>query len=248
MGQKVNPNGLRLGIIKTWDARWYAPANEVPELLQEDLRIRKALDKKFANASVSKIIIERSKNRVIVTIYTAKPGMVIGREGAIKKEAVNELAKLTGKQVFLNVKEIKRPDLDATLVAKNIASQLENRASFRRVQKLAIMRAMKSGAKGCKTLISGRLAGAEIARSEGYSEGNVPLHTLRANVDYARAEALTTYGILGVKVWIYKGEVLSGRIQDEDASDMRPQRNRRPQGAAPRRNREDNGNANTKEN
>lgn len=249
MGQKVNPNGLRLGIIKTWDARWYAPANEVPELLQEDLRIRKALDKKFANASVSKIIIERSKNRVIVTIYTAKPGMVIGREGAIKKEAVNELAKLTGKQVFLNVKEIKRPDLDATLVAKNIASQLENRASFRRVQKLAIMRAMKSGAKGCKTLISGRLAGAEIARSEGYSEGNVPLHTLRANVDYARAEALTTYGILGVKVWIYKGEVLSGRIQDEDASDMRPQKNRRPQqGTAPRRNREDKGNVNTKEN
>ena len=175
--------------------------------------------------------------------------MVIGREGAIKKEAANELAKLSGKQVFLNVKEIKRPDLDATLVAKNIANQLENRASFRRVQKLAIMRAMKSGAKGCKTLISGRLAGAEIARSEGYSEGNVPLHTLRANVDYARAEALTTYGILGVKVWIYKGEVLSGRIQDEDASDMRPQRNRRPQGNGPRRERvEGKENANTKEN
>ena len=249
MGQKVNPNGLRLGINKNWDARWYASNKEVPYLLDEDLKIRKYVAKKFQSASIARVVTERSKNRVVVTLYTAKPGMVIGREGAIKKEAVNELAKLTGKQVFLNVKEIKRPDLDATLVAKNIASQLENRASFRRVQKLAIMRAMKSGAKGCKTLISGRLAGAEIARSEGYSEGNVPLHTLRANVDYARAEALTTYGILGVKVWIYKGEVLSGRIQDEDASDMRPQKNRRPQqGTAPRRNREDKGNVNTKEN
>ena len=236
MGQKVNPNGLRLGIIKTWDARWYAPANEVPELLQEDLRIRKALDKKFANASVSKIIIERSKNRVIVTIYTAKPGMVIGREGAIKKEVVDELTKLTGKNVFLNVREVKRPDLDATLVAKNIASQLENRASFRRVQKLAIMRAMKSGAKGCKTLISGRLAGAEIARSEGYSEGNVPLHTLRADIDYAHTEAKTTYGILGVKVWIYKGEVLKGKVQD-DVAEERPARPRRPQANGPKRPR-----------
>ena len=163
--------------------------------------------------------------------------MVIGREGAIKKEAVDGLAKLTGKVVFLNVKEIKRPDLDATLVAKNIASQLENRASFRRVQKLAIMRAMKSGAKGCKTLISGRLAGAEIARSEGYSEGNVPLHTLRADIDYAHTEAKTTYGILGVKVWIYKGEVLSGKVQD-DAVDSRPARNnRRPQNNGQRRPR-----------
>lgn len=245
MGQKVNPNGLRLGVIRTWDARWYAPSKDVPELLEEDLKVRKFIEKKFANASISKTIIERSKNRIIVTVSTAKPGMVIGREGAIKKEAVDELAKLTGKQVFLNVKEVKRPDLDATLVAKNIASQLENRASFRRVQKLAIMRALKSGAKGCKTLISGRLAGAEIARAEGYSEGNVPLHTLRADIDYAHTEALTTYGILGVKVWIYKGEVLGGRVEEE--TNDRPRR--RPQQNGPRRPRmEEKGNVNTKEN
>ena len=249
MGQKVNPNGLRLGVIRTWDARWYAPKNEVPKLLEEDLNVRKFIDEKYANASISKTIIERSKNRVIVTVYTAKPGLVIGREGAIKKEAVDGLSKLTGKQVFLNVREVKRPELDATLVAKDIATKLEGRMSFRRVQKVAIMRAMKAGAKGCKTLISGRLAGAEIARSEGYSEGNVPLHTLRADIDYAHTEALTTYGILGVKVWIYKGEVLTGRVQ-EDAQDSRGQKpNRRPQQNGPRRPRvEEKDNVNTKEN
>jgi len=216
MGQKVNPNGLRLGINRNWDARWYANNKEVPFLLEEDLKIRKFCQKKFGQASLSRIVTERSKNRVIVTLFTAKPGMVIGREGAIKKEAALELAKLTGKEVFVNVKEVKRPEVDATLVADSIARQLENRASFRRVQKLAITRALKSGAKGCKTLISGRLAGAEIARSEGYSEGNVPLHTLRANVDYAHTEANTTYGILGVKVWIYKGEVLKNQIEEEE--------------------------------
>ena len=216
MGQKVNPNGLRLGINKNWDARWYASNRDVANLLDEDLLIRKFVQKKFQNASVARTVIERSKNRVIVTLYTAKPGMVIGREGAIKKEAVQELGKLTGKEVFINVKEVRRPEIDATLVADSIARQLENRASFRRVQKLAITRALKSGAKGCKTSISGRLAGAEIARSEGYSEGNVPLHTLRANIDYAHTEAKTTYGILGVKVWIYKGEVLKGAPQEEE--------------------------------
>lgn len=221
MGQKVNPIGLRTGIIRNWDARWYASNSQVPSLLNEDLKIRKFLEKKYNNASLSKILIERSKNRVIVTIFTAKPGMVIGREGVIKKETVDELAKLTKKQVFMNIKEVKRPDLDAVLVAKNIASQLENRASFRRVQKLAIMRAMKSGAKGCKTLISGRLAGAEIARAEGYSEGNVPLHTLRADIDYACEKAITTYGTLGVKVWIYRGEILTGMVQDEDQGEAR---------------------------
>ena len=246
MGQKVNPNGLRLGVIKNWDARWYASNKEVPILLQEDLKIRDYIDKAYADASVSKVITERSKNRVIVTLYTAKPGMVIGREGQLKKEAADALAKLTGKQVFINVKEIRRPELDATLVAKNIASQLENRASFRRVQKLAIMRAMKAGAKGCKTLISGRLAGAEIARSEGYSEGNVPLHTLRANVDYAHTTAHTTYGALGVKVWIYKGEVLSGKVEDEQAP-QRDSRPRRPRGEAERPRRGEK-NVNTKEN
>ena len=216
MGQKVNPNGLRLGINKNWDARWYAKNSEVPFLLDEDLKIRNFVAKKYVNASVAKTVIERTKGRVIVTIFTAKPGMVIGREGALKKEAADELKKLTGKEVFINVKEVRNPDLDATLVAENIARQLEARASFRRVQKLAIMRAKKAGAKGCKTSISGRLAGAEIARSEGYSEGNVPLHTLRANIDYAHTNANTTYGILGVKVWIYKGEVLKGAPQEEE--------------------------------
>ena len=216
MGQKVNPNGLRLGINKNWDARWYANNREVPALLDEDLKIRKYINKKFANASIARTVIERNKNKVYVTLFTAKPGMVIGREGAIKKEAAVELAKLTNREVFINVKEVRRPETDATLVAANIASQLENRASFRRVQKLAISRALKAGAKGCKTSISGRLAGAEIARSEGYSEGNVPLHTLRANVDYAHTEARTTYGILGIKVWIYKGEVLKGTPEEEE--------------------------------
>ena len=216
MGQKVNPNGLRLGINKNWDARWYANNREVPALLDEDLKIRKYINKKFANASIARTVIERNKNKVYVTLFTAKPGMVIGREGAIKKEAAVELTKLTNREVFINVKEVRRPETDATLVAANIASQLENRASFRRVQKLAISRALKAGAKGCKTSISGRLAGAEIARSEGYSEGNVPLHTLRANVDYAHTEARTTYGILGIKVWIYKGEVLKGTPEEEE--------------------------------
>ncbi len=208
MGQKVSPVGLRLGIIRDWDARWYADKKSVADLLQEDLKIRSLLEELYANSSVSKIKIERSKNRVVITVFTAKPGMVIGRDGAIKKEVVEKLKKLTSKEVFLNVQEIRRPELDALLVARNIAQQLENRASFRRVQKVAIQRALKSGAKGCKTLISGRLAGAEMARSEGYNEGNVPLHTLRADIDYAAAEADTTYGKLGVKVWIYKGEVL----------------------------------------
>ncbi len=216
MGQKVNPNGLRLGINKNWDARWYANNREVPTLLDEDLKIRKYINKKFENASIARTVIERNKNKVYVTLFTAKPGMVIGREGAIKKEAAVELTKLTNREVFINVKEVRRPETDATLVAANIASQLENRASFRRVQKLAISRALKAGAKGCKTSISGRLAGAEIARSEGYSEGNVPLHTLRANVDYAHTEARTTYGILGIKVWIYKGEVLKGTPEEEE--------------------------------
>jgi len=219
MGQKVSPIGLRIGIIRDWDARWYADKKDVADLLIEDLKIRDYIETKYKNASVSQIVIERSKNRVIVTVNTAKPGMVIGREGAIKKEAVDALTKLTGKQVFINVKEIKRPELDATLVARNIASQLENRASFRRTQKLAIMRALKAGAKGCKTLVSGRLAGAEIARAEGYLDGNVPLHTLRADIDYAQTEAHTTYGKLGVKVWIYKGEILKGKVNDESPED-----------------------------
>ncbi|HRX92352.1 MAG TPA: 30S ribosomal protein S3 [Candidatus Izemoplasmatales bacterium] len=208
MGQKVNPIGQRIGIILDWESRWYADKRDVADLLIEDMKIRELLNDLYKNASVSKIVIERSKSRVIITVNTAKPGMVIGRNGETKNAVVDKLKQLTNKEVFLNVVEIKRAELDAKLVADSIARQLENRASFRRVQKVAIQRALKAGAKGCRTLVSGRLAGAEIARREGYSEGNVPLHTLRADIDYALAEAKTTYGKLGVKVWIYKGERL----------------------------------------
>ncbi len=211
MGQKVSPIGLRVGIIKDWEAKWYANKNDVADLLHEDLKIRALLEDFYARASVAKIEIERSKNRITIYIWTAKPGMVIGKQAAIKKEVVAQLEKLTKKQVFITVKEVKKPDLEAKLVAESIAFQLENRASFRRVQKMAIQKAIRAGAKGCKTLISGRLGGAEMARSEGYSEGNVPLTTLRADIDYAHAEADTTYGKLGIKVWIYKGEVLAKR-------------------------------------
>ncbi len=208
MGQKVSPVGLRVGIIRDWDSRWYADKNDVADLLQEDIKIRELLTEFYVNAAVSKIEIERLKNRVVISVNTAKPGMVIGREGSIKNEVVAKLKQLTSKDIVLNVVEVKKPELDAQLVADSVAQQLENRASFRRVQKMAIQRAMRAGAKGVKTLVSGRLGGAEIARSEGYSEGNVPLHTLRADIDYATSEAMTTYGKLGVKVWIYKGEIL----------------------------------------
>ena len=208
MGQKVSPIGLRVGVIKGWESKWYADKKEVPALLHEDIKIREVVNEYYKKAYVSKIEIERTKTKVMLTVYTSKPGLVIGREGATKTALVEKLQKMTGKTIFLSVAEIKNPDLDATLVARNIAEQLENRASFRRVQKMAIQKAMKAGAKGIKTSISGRLGGAEMARSEGYSEGTVPLHTLRADVDYAIAEANTTYGKLGVKVYIRKGEVL----------------------------------------
>ncbi len=217
MGQKVNPIGLRLGIIKDWDSKWYASKLEVPALLHEDLKIRKYLNDFYKKAYVSKIEIERTKTKIMLTLYTAKPGVVIGREGTIKTQAIEELQKMTGKTVFLSVIEIKNPDLDATLVARNIAEQLENRASFRRVQKMAIQKTMKAGAKGIKTKVAGRLGGAEMAREEGYNEGTVSLHTLRADIDYACTEAITTYGKLGVKVWISLGEVLpEKKIKQED--------------------------------
>jgi len=208
MGQKVSPIGMRLGIVRDWDSKWYANKLEVPELLHEDLKIRKEIDTYYKKAQVSRVVIERVKNKIMIVLYTAKPGVVIGREGSIKTQLVEKLQKMTGKTVFMNVVEIKNPDLDATLVARKMAEDLENRASFRRVQKKAIQQTMKAGAKGIRTKISGRLGGAEMARAEGYSEGTVPLHTLRADVDYALAEANTTYGKLGVKVWICKGEVL----------------------------------------
>ena len=210
MGQKVNPVGMRVGIIRDWDAKWYAPKTKVADLLLEDLKIREYLNKFYKAAYVSHMEIKRTGKRVIVTIHAAKPGMVIGAGGAKKNEAVAALQKLTGKNVYISVAEIKQNDADkeANLVARKMAEDLENRASFRRVQKMAIQKALKAGAKGIKTSISGRLGGAEIARSEGYIEGSVPLHTLRANIDYAIAEAATTYGKLGVKVWINKGEIL----------------------------------------
>jgi len=208
MGQKVNPIGLRVGVIRDWDAKWYSNDKDFATFLHEDLKIRDYIATKFKRASVSRVEIERAKGRVNIAIHTAKPGMVIGRGGAEKDATVAALAKLTDKKIFIKIVEIKKPEIDAQLVANSIAEQMENRASFRRVQKMAIQRAMRFGAKGIKTQISGRLGGAEMARKEGYSEGNVPLHTLRADIDYATAEADTTYGKLGIKVWIYKGEVL----------------------------------------
>lgn len=216
MGQKVSPVGLRVGVYREWDTKWFFDQKEVPEVLREDLLIRDFLEERFYNAAVARIVIERkSKNKIDVILYTAKPGVIIGQDGTKKLEAVSELEKQTGKSVMINIVEVRKPELDAVLVAKGIAEQLENRASFRRAQKVAIQRAMKNGALGVKTLVSGRLGGAEMARSEGYTEGSVPLHTLRANIDYAHAEAMTTYGKLGVKVWIYKGEILDKKSKGE---------------------------------
>ncbi|MFD0961949.1 30S ribosomal protein S3 [Paenibacillus chungangensis] len=208
MGQKVNPVGLRVGIIRDWESKWYA-GKDFGDLLLEDVKIREYLKNKLKDAAVSHIEIERAANRVNVTIQTAKPGMVIGRGGSEVENLRTELGKITnGKKVHINISEIKQADLDAILVAESIAQQLERRVSFRRALKQAIQRTMRAGAKGIKTQVGGRLGGAEIARSEGYSEGTVPLHTLRADIDYGTAEAHTTYGRIGVKVWIYRGEVL----------------------------------------
>jgi small subunit ribosomal protein S3 len=207
VGQKVNPVGLRIGIIRDWESKWYA-GKDFADLLHEDLRVREYIAKRLKDASVSKVEIERAANRVNVTVHTAKPGMVIGKGGTEVEALRKALNQLTGKRVHINILEIKRADLDAKLVAENVARQLENRVSFRRAQKQVIQRAMRAGAKGIKTQVSGRLGGADIARAEHYSEGTVPLHTLRADIDYATAEADTTYGKLGVKIWIYKGEIL----------------------------------------
>ncbi|OEH93194.1 30S ribosomal protein S3 [Bacillus solimangrovi] len=215
MGQKVNPIGLRIGVIRDWESKWYA-GKDYADLLHEDIKVREYLEKRLTDASVSKIEIERAANRLNVAIHTAKPGMVIGKGGSEVEALRKALNELTGKRVHINILEIKRADLDATLVAENIARQLENRVSFRRAQKQAIQRAMRSGAKGVRTMVSGRLGGADIARSEHYSEGTVPLHTLRADIDYGTAEADTTYGKLGVKVWIYRGEVLPTKKRDQE--------------------------------
>ena len=207
MGQKVNPIGFRVVVIRDWESRWYA-GKDYADLLHEDIKIREYIEERLKDAAVSKVEIERAANRVNILISTGKPGMVIGRGGSEVEALRKSLNELTGKKVHINIVEIKRPDIDAKLVAENIARQLESRISFRRAQKQVIQRAMRGGAKGIKTQVSGRLGGADIARAEHYSEGTVPLHTLRADISYAHEEADTTYGKLGVKVWIYRGEVL----------------------------------------
>ena len=214
MGQKVNPHGIRVGVIKDWDSKWYADA-EFADYLVEDYDIRKYLKKKLYSAGVSKIEIERQSDRIKVILYTAKPGVVIGKGGAEIEVTKQELAKMTGKKVSVDIKEIKKPDRDAQLVAENIAQQLENRITFRRAMKSCMSRTMKSGALGIKASCSGRLGGADMARTEFYSEGTIPLQTLRADIDYGFAEADTTYGKTGVKVWIYKGEVLPAKGNKE---------------------------------
>ncbi len=221
MGQKVNPHGLRVGIIKDWDSKWYADTKngEFANNLVEDHKIREFLKKKLYDSNVSKIDIERTRDRVKVSVYTAKPGVVIGKGGAGIEKIKAEVQKLTAKKLIIDIKEIKKPDLDAQLVAENIAQQLENRISFRRAMKSCMGRTMKAGALGIKSACSGRLGGADIARTEFYSEGTIPLQTLRADIDYGFAEADTTYGKVGVKVWIYKGEVLPTKNNQPEGSD-----------------------------
>ncbi len=208
MGQKVNPHGLRVGVIKDWDAKWYADKDNYSELLHEDIEIREHIKNKMFEAGISRIVIERAANRLKIDVHTARPGMVIGRGGSEVDALRQEIENMTGKTVQINVVEVDKPELNAQLVAENIAQQLLRRVSFRRAMKKAMDRAMKMGAEGFKIMSSGRLGGAEMARTEGYQEGSVPLHTLRADIDYGFAEADTTYGKIGIKVWINKGEIL----------------------------------------
>jgi len=224
MGQKVNPHGLRIGVIKDWDTKWYAGDKEFSDLLIEDVKIRKFIKEKLYIAGISRIEIERAANKIKINIHTAKPGLVIGKGGTGIEELRKQVESLTNKSVLINITEIKVPELSAQLVAENIAAQLEKRISFRRAMKQAMSRTMKAGAKGIKTMVSGRLGGAEIARSEHYHEGTIPLQTLRADIDYGFAEANTTYGKIGVKVWIYKGEVLPAvnkeKVAKEESSNV----------------------------
>ncbi len=211
MGQKVNPHGLRVGVIKDWDTQWYADKKAFSQNLKEDYELRKFIKNQYYQAAISSIRIERAANKISITVFTARPGVLIGKGGAEIEVMKNSLTKLAkGKQIAVNIVEVKKPDCDAQLIAENVASQLEKRASFRRSMKQAISRATRLGVKGMKIMVSGRLDGAEIARSEQYHEGSIPLQTLRADIDYGLAEAHTTFGIIGIKVWIYKGEVLGG--------------------------------------
>jgi small subunit ribosomal protein S3 len=211
LGQKVNPIGFRLGVIKTWDSKWYAKA-DYAKLLHEDLKLKKFLKKRLYSSGVSKIEIERAANKAKINIFTARPGLIIGKKGSEVETLKKELANLTDKEVFLNIQEVRKPELDAQLVAENVALQLERRIAFRRAMKKSVSSALKFGAKGIRITCSGRLGGAEMSRTEWYREGRVPLHTLRADIDYGFAEAKTTYGLIGIKVLIFKGEVLSAKI------------------------------------
>jgi len=220
MGQKINPIGLRLGINRTWDSRWFADGQAYGNLLLEDLELRKILEKRLAGAGVSRIIIERPAKKARITFHSARPGVVIGKKGADIEKLRSDVAKMTGSEVSLNIVEVRKPEIDATLVAENIAQQLERRVGFRRAMKRAVQSAMRLGAQGVRVMCGGRLGGAEIARTEQYHEGSVPLHTLRADVQYGTATAQTTYGACGVKVWIFKGEILA---HDPMAQDKRLQ-------------------------
>ncbi len=226
MGQKVSPIGLRIGINKTWESKWYAGNKDFAKYLNNDNKIRKFLGKKLKDASVSSVIIERNASKTDIIIHTAKPGVVIGHGGDEIEKLKNELSKLVNENVQISIMEIKNPDINAALVAENIAHQIENRVSFRVAQKKAIRNAMKAGAKGIKTSVSGRLGGADMARTEGYTEGNIPLHTLRADVDYAHKEADTTYGKIGVKVWIYKGEILASKEKEVKPNGSHSEKNK----------------------
>ncbi|MBP1545791.1 MAG: 30S ribosomal protein S3 [Oscillospiraceae bacterium] len=253
MGQKVNPHGLRVGVIKDWDSRWFANKATFGDTLVEDYNVRNFIKKSLKDAGVPKVEIERFAGKVRIHVYCAKPGIVIGRGGENIEKLRQSVEKMMGKSVYINIVEVKQPDLDSTLVAENIAAQLENRVSYRRAMKQAIGRAMKLGAKGIKVRVGGRLAGAEIARSETYHEGTIPLQTIRADIDYGFAEAHTTYGRLGIKVWIYKGEILKGEASAarvNKAPAEKPERKRRNNdnrrregGNRPRANKSEGGNA-----
>ncbi|MBM10276.1 MAG: 30S ribosomal protein S3 [Magnetovibrio sp.] len=225
MGQKVNPVGIRLGINRTWDSRWYAEGNYA-DLLHEDLRIRNYLKKKLSQAGISKIVIERPAKKARVTIHTARPGVVIGKKGTDIERLRHKISSMTNSEVHLNIVEVRKPEIDAQLVAENVAQQIERRVSIRRAMKRAVQSAMRMGAEGIRINCAGRLGGAEIARMQWYREGRVPLHTLRANVDYAEAPAVTTYGVCGVKVWIYKGDIWAHDPMSLDklAQEQQPQR------------------------
>jgi len=235
MGQKVNPIGMRLQVNRTWDSRWYADTKDYGDLLLEDLRMREFIKKECAQAGVARVIIERPHKKCRVTIHTARPGVIIGKKGADIEVLRKKLAAMTTSELHLNIVEVRKPELDAQLVGESIAQQLERRVSFRRAMKRAVQNAMRMGGLGIRVNVAGRLGGAEIARTEWYREGRVPLHTLRADIDYSNVEAMTPYGIIGIKVWIFKGEIMEHDPQARDRKAQELQDGPAPRGAAPRR-------------